>query len=122
MSIDEIGKLVSQIGIPAGFAFGLLLLIWQVIKLVGPYARDFCDHHTSLMNTLEETLKEQSVSAAQHLVLLEKLGDQTGNTVVLRKVAVHAVSVIEKIARRLELDVDTEVRAMRQQLMKKDTG
>jgi hypothetical protein len=121
MGLDELGRFISQIGIPAGFAFGLLLLIWQVIKLLGPYGRDLYAHHTSLVKTLELTLKEQSVNAEQQLSLLKQLADQTDNTIVLRKAAIQAATILERIAQRLELDVESETSVIRQQLMKWDS-
>ena len=62
MNLEELGRFLSFVGIPAGFAFGLLVMIWRVLKAIAPYGHDVFQRHTELVNTLEESLREGAIS------------------------------------------------------------
>jgi hypothetical protein len=117
MSLEQIGRFLSFVGIPAGFAFGLLLMVWRVLRAIAPYGHDVMQRHAALVNTLEESLKEQAKTAELQLLQVNRLADQTKSTIVLRRAALSAVEVLEKISRRLEIDVEIEIQSMKHHLL-----
>ena len=79
MSLEEVGRFLSFVGIPAGFAFGLLLMIWRVLKAIAPYGHDAFRRHTALVDMLEQSLKEQAKTAELQLLQLSKMVEQVEN-------------------------------------------
>jgi len=116
MGPQEIGQFVSTVGIPAGFAFALLVMIWWVLKGIAPYGQDAYERHAALIATLEQSLREQDRNAEAQLAQLERLAEHMDSTTSLRRVAVQAVKILERIAHRLEIDVEAELDSMRRQL------
>jgi len=116
MEMQEIGNFISTVGIPAGFAFALLVMIWSVLKAIAPYGQDAYERHAALIDALERSLQEQDRNAEAQLEQLERLTEHIESTSSLRRVAVQAVAILERIARRLEINVANELDSMRRQL------
>jgi alcohol dehydrogenase class IV len=120
MGLQEVGQFISTVGIPAGFSFALLVMIWSVLKAIAPYGQDAYERHAALIDALERSLREQDRNAEAQLEQLERLTEHMENTTSLRKVAVQAVGILERVAQRLEINVTDELDSMRRQL--KDKG
>jgi alcohol dehydrogenase class IV len=116
MGMQEIGQFLSMVGVPAGFAFALLVMIWRVLKAIAPYGQDAYERHAALVDTLEQSLREQDRNAEAQLKQLERLAERVESNSTLRRVAVQAVAILEQIARRLQIDVEDELDSMRRQL------
>ena len=116
MGMQEIGQFLSMVGVPAGFAFALLVMIWTALKAIAPYGQDAYERHANFLDTLERSLREQDRNAEAQLKQLERLTEHIESNSALRRVAVQAVGIIERIAHRLEIDVAHELDSMRRQL------
>lgn len=116
MGLQEIGTFLSLVGVPAGFSFALLVMIWSALKAIAPYGQDAYERHAALVDTLERSLRDQDRNAEAQLKQLERLTEHIESNSALRQVAVQAVAILEKIARRLEINVTDELDSMRRQL------
>ncbi|HRX79471.1 MAG TPA: hypothetical protein P5307_10455 [Pirellulaceae bacterium] len=119
MGFHEIGQLVSTVGIPAAFAFALLVMIWSVLKAIAPYGQDAYERHAALIDVLQRSLQTQDQNAEAQLEQLERMAEHIESTASLRRVAVQAVAILERIAHRLEINVADELDSMRRHLDEK---
>jgi len=116
MGIQEITQFLSMVGVPAGFAFALLVMIWRALEAIAPYGQDAYVRHAALLDSLEQSLREQDRNATAQLRQIERLSEHVQSNSALRRVAVQAVAILERIAARLEIDVTHELDSMRRQL------